>query len=163
MAERVFNEEPLSSSRSAASVTRYGPVPVKGEPADVAGLLPEHATQKPLGQWPRATLRELRRGRREERIRATVDRVKPVVAKLQERLDELRHRFGVVRGRIESGELQEELRSRASYYGDEVTRRAREARARTEAYANEKPLQFIAGVAVAGFAIGFLLRMGRDE
>ena len=37
------------------------------------------------------------------------------------------------------------------------------ARARTETYADKKPLQFIAGVALAGFAIGFLLRMGRDE
>ena len=125
MAERAFNEEPLNSARSPAA-TRYGPVPVKGEPADVAGLLPEHATQKPLGQWPRATLRDLRRRRREERIRATVDRVRPVVVKLQERLDELSYRFGVIRSRIESGELKEELRSRASYYADEASRRARE-------------------------------------
>jgi ElaB/YqjD/DUF883 family membrane-anchored ribosome-binding protein len=141
-------------------------VPVTGAPADVAGLLPQHATEKPLGEWPAEAFHEHRADRTWESsdvFHTFIYKARPMVESLQEQLLDLRHRLRIVRGRIESGELQDELKDRASVIADEASRQARLARTRAEFYARNYPLQFIAGAAVAGFAIGFLLRMGRDE
>jgi len=177
MADPVRNDEPLSSMRFPETSARPGPVPVTRTPADTAGLLPEHATDKPLGAWPRETLDDLRESR-ESRESDTLDNLKkqsanaldtlrekarPVTDFVQDRVADMRHRLRIIRGRVESGELQEELRDRASELGDEASRQARRARSRAEFYARNFPLQFIAGAAAAGFAIGFLLRMWRDE
>lgn len=166
MADPALNDEPLSSARSPVSPPRPGPVPVTGAPADVAGLLPEQATDKPLGEWPRETLEDLLESRRERSsgVGAAVrEKAKPFADFVQDRASDLRRRFRLIRGRVESGELQNELKYRASDLADLASRQARVARTRAELYAREYPLQFIAGAAAAGFAIGFLLRMGRDE
>jgi ElaB/YqjD/DUF883 family membrane-anchored ribosome-binding protein len=75
----------------------------------------------------------------------------------------MRHRLRIIRGRFEAGELQEQMRDRASDLTNEASRQARIARSRAEFYARNYPLQFIGGAVVAGFVVGFLLRMGRDE
>ncbi len=177
MAEPVRNDEPLSSMRLSESSPRPGPVPVTRTPADTAGLLPERATDKPLGEWPRETLDDLR-DEPEMREPGTFDNLKeqganaldtlrekarPVTDFVQDRVADARHRFRIIRGRVESGELQDDLRDRASELSGEASRKAREARSRAEFYARNYPLQFIGGAAVAGFVIGFLLRMWRDE
>jgi len=177
MADPVRNDEPLSDIRFPETSPRPGPVPLARTPADTAGLLPEHATDKPLGEWPRETLEDLRRSR-ESREPSTFDNLKeqssnaletlrektrPVTDFVQNRVADMRHRFRVIRGRMRSGELQDEVRGRASELTDEASRQARVARHRAELYARNYPLQFIAGAAAAGFAIGFLLRMWRDE
>jgi ElaB/YqjD/DUF883 family membrane-anchored ribosome-binding protein len=177
MADPVRNDEPLSSMRFPETSARPGPVPVTRTPADTAGLLPERARDKPLGEWPRETLDDLRESR-ESREPGTLDNLKeqganaldtlrektrPVTDFVQDRVADARHRFRVIRGRVKSGELQEGLRDRASELGDQASRQARFARNRAEFYARNYPFQFIAGLAAAGFAIGFLLRMWRDE
>lgn len=170
MAEPVRDDEPLSSTKFPESPSRPGPVPVVAEPADVAGLLPERATDKPLGEWPAETIRDLR----VSRFRTTGDAVgnalgvavhtaRQIPEFMQDRASDLRHRFRLIRGRVKSGELQDELKERASEITDEASRQARVARTRAEFYARNYPLQFIAGAAAAGFVIGFLLRIGRDE
>jgi|WetSurMetagenome_2_1015567.scaffolds.fasta_scaffold767495_1 ElaB/YqjD/DUF883 family membrane-anchored ribosome-binding protein len=177
MADPVRNDEPLSSMRLPETEARPGPVPVTRTPTDTAGLLPERATDKPLGEWPRETLDDLRDAG-EPREPNTVDNLKqkgasaldtlrdktrPVADFVQDRVADMRYRLRIIRGRVESGELQGELRDRATEIGDEASRQARIARSRAEFYARNFPLQFIAGAAAAGFAIGFLLRMWRDE
>lgn len=177
MAEPVRKDEPLSSMRFPETSARPGPVPVTSAPADSAGLLPERATDKPLGEWPRETLDDLR-GTGESQQPGTLDNLKeqggnaldtlrekarPVTDFVQDRVADMRHRFRVIRGRVQSGELQDEMKDRASELTDEASRQARVVRTRAEFYARNYPLQFIAGAAAAGFAIGFLLRMWRDE
>ena len=181
MAEPVRNDEPLSDIRFPETSPRPGPVPVTRTPAETAGLLPERATDKPLGEWPRETLDGLRESRfeREEysgeskfddlkeqganALDALREKARPVTDFVQDRVADMRYRFRVIRGRVRSGELQEDLRDRASDLSNEASRQARIARSRAEFYARNYPFQFIAGVAAAGFAIGFLLRMWRDE
>lgn len=173
MAEPVRNDEPLSDFRFPES-TRPGPVPVTRAGADPAGLLPEHATDKPLGEWPRETLDDLRDIRRREdadRMLATGtdvlnhlrEKARPVAQFVQDRAAHLRRRLRVIRGKLRSGELRDQVKGRASDLSDEASRQARIARSRAEFYARNYPLQFIGGAAAAGFAIGFLLRMWRDE
>jgi ElaB/YqjD/DUF883 family membrane-anchored ribosome-binding protein len=176
MADPVRNDEPLSDIRFPETSPRPGPVPVARTPADSAGLLPERATDKPLGEWPPETLESVR-GQRES-SRDTLDNLKsqganaldtlrekarPVTDFVQDRVADMRYRFRVIRGRLRSGELQDELRDRTSDLTDEASRKARMARNRAEFYARNYPLQFIGGAAAAGFVIGFLLRMWRDE
>ena len=176
MAEPVRNDEPLSSMRFPETSARPGPVPVADGPANSAGLLPERATDKPLGEWPRETLDEIRDLRTpgeskiedlKEQGASAIDtlreKARPVTNFVQDRVADMRHRFRVIRGRMRSGELQDEIKDRATELSDEASRQARIARTRAEFYARNYPLQFIAGAAAAGFAIGFLLRMWRDE
>jgi ElaB/YqjD/DUF883 family membrane-anchored ribosome-binding protein len=173
MAEPVRNDEPLSDIRLPES-PRPGPVPVTRTGTESAGLLPERATDKPLGEWPRETLDDLRDIRmREDAARESStgadtlnvlkEKARPIADFMQHRVADMRHRFRVIRGRFESGELQSEVKDRASELSDEASRQARIARTRAEFYARNYPLQFIAGAAASGFVIGFLLRMWRDE
>lgn len=167
MADPLRNNRPLTTTvypDPAAGSSATSPRPNE----DTAGLLPEHATDQPLGEWPRESRRVLRgtRARRREG-RGTFDAMKqkvgPVADFMQSRAAELRRRFQVIQGRVKSGELREEMRDRASNLAGNATNRARKVRSRAEYYARNYPLHFIAGCAAAGFVIGFLLRMGRDE
>jgi len=173
MAEPVRNDEPLSDIRFPES-PRPGPVPVTRSGADTAGLLPERATDKPIGEWPRETLDDLRDFRQRDDtdrnsstgsdiLNNLREKARPVTEFVQDRIADFRDRFDMIRGRFESGELQAEVKDRASELSDEASRQARVARHRAEFYARNYPLQFIGGAAAAGFAIGFLLRMWRDE
>jgi ElaB/YqjD/DUF883 family membrane-anchored ribosome-binding protein len=164
MAEPVRKDKGLRPMRVPESPTRQGPVSAKVSGEDVAGLLPAQATNKPLGEWTREALEDLRQSRawsqkQANPFRAVREKVRPLTNFMQDRASDARHRFQVIRGRVQSGELQ----GRASDFADEASRHAQIARSRAEHYARNYPLQFIAAVAAAGFAIGFLLRMWRDE
>jgi ElaB/YqjD/DUF883 family membrane-anchored ribosome-binding protein len=158
MAEPVRNEEPLSIDRFPDPAAGSRPVPIRETPENRA-LLPEHATQQPLGAWPRGVARE--EGR--VSLQNVKQRVKPIADFVQGRAADVRRRFRVIRGRVESGDLQEDLRNRASVLADQAANRAEYARNRAEAYARANPLHLIAGAAAAGFLLGIVLRMWRDE
>ncbi len=180
MAEPVRNDEPLSSYEFPES-PRPGPVPVSRSTVEnSAGLLPEQGTDKPIGEWTPEALDDLRHSRelREQSQRDAIDNIResganafdtlrekarPITDFVQDRVSDMRHRFRIIRGRVRSGELQDEVKDRASNLADEASQQARIARNRAEHYARNYPLQFIGGAAAAGFAIGFLLRLWRDE
>jgi ElaB/YqjD/DUF883 family membrane-anchored ribosome-binding protein len=183
MAEPVRNDDPLSSMRFPESSPKRGPERVPRSEEDVAGYLPEEATDKPLGEWTPESLEDLRDSRharvREARamrrarlpelapetskVDSVKSKIRQVTAFWQNRASDVRHRFEVIRGRVRSGDLQSEWKSRASDLGDKASDRAQDARNRAEYYARNYPLQFIGGAAAAGFVMGFLLRMWRDE
>jgi ElaB/YqjD/DUF883 family membrane-anchored ribosome-binding protein len=183
MADPVRNDDPLSSMRFPESPTKRNPASVTRSDEEVAGYLPEQATDKPLGEWTPESLEDLRESRHARvrearamrraqvpegapettRLDAVKNKVRPITDFVQNRASDMRHRFEVIRGRVRSGDLQSELKDRASDLGDTASRHARTARNRAEYYARNYPLQFIAGAAAAGLAIGFLLRMWRDE
>ena len=160
MAEPVRNEEPLSNLRFPES-PKPGPVPVTRSADDPAALLPEHVTDKPIGEWPWERVDE--QSSEPSALDTIREKTRPIAEFVQDRVTDVRERVRVIRGRMESGELQEDVRERASDLAEEASRQARVARTRAEFYARNYPLQFIAGAAAAGFAIGFLLRMWRDE
>ena len=167
MAEPALNEELLRSVGSAVPASKPGPVPVTGAPADVAGLLPEQATDKPLGEWPPGIKAEGRLADTGDAVGTVlgvaVHTVRQIPEFMQDRAAYLRRRFRIIRGRVKSGQLQDEMKDRASEVTDEASRQVRDLRNRAESYARNNPLHFIAGAAAAGFVIGFLLRMWRDE
>jgi ElaB/YqjD/DUF883 family membrane-anchored ribosome-binding protein len=183
MAEPVRNDDPLSSMRFPESSPKHRPERVSHSKEDVAGYLPEQATNKPLGEWTPESLEDLRESRharvREARamrrarlpelgpetnkVDSVKSKIRPLTDFVQNRASDAKHRFKVIRGRMRTGDLQSEWKDRASGFGDRASRHAREARNRAEYYARNYPLQFIGGAAAAGFAIGFLLRMWRDE
>jgi ElaB/YqjD/DUF883 family membrane-anchored ribosome-binding protein len=139
--------------------------------------LPEQATSKPLGEWPQSSQRSNRdldpadfsgtttsvNDTLNNVVSVVVDRAKQIPGFMSDRMVDLKRKFRVVRGQVESGELQGEIKDRASELADEASAKARYARSRAEFYARNYPLQFIAGAAAVGFVVGFLLRLGRDE
>ena len=160
MAEPV-RTEPLSEMRfpepAAAPPVRNELRPIGGDgsrtlpPGDsVSGLLPESTVESRSGR--NAAVADQAR----DAINVAVDRARQTAEILRERFDD-------VMERLESGELQEDVRRRTEYLADQATQRAREIRYLTRRYAEQYPVQFIAGVAAAGFALGFVLRMWRDE
>jgi ElaB/YqjD/DUF883 family membrane-anchored ribosome-binding protein len=173
MAEPVRNDEPLSSLRFPQNEesARPGPVPVTRS-VDPAGTrtLPETAEpHAPLGEWPeqgsggaldwRETGAE-KMDEVRENLENAYDRAGNFV---RGRMRVVRARAGVLKSRIESGELQETVRARAEDLRDTASRQARMARQRAEFYGRKYPLQVIGGVAAAAFLLGFVLRMWRDE
>lgn len=160
MAEPVRKDEPLSRMRFPET-SGSGPVPVAT--ADASVQLPEHATDTPLGEWPASAEIPVRSTAETGTIETAVWKAKKITANVQDRVEDLRGRVRVIRGRVQSGELQEQLKERASDLAENASRRARIIRNRADSYARNSPLAFIAGAAAAGFAIGILLRMWRDE
>lgn len=203
MAEPVRKDGPLSDlqfpeSPGSTGNARPGPVQVERR-TEISGeqpLLPQNATDQPLGEWPAAREeREWQSGQRTgllaedlasarlpdrrmgdaalhgdkryaasesvgDRVNFIVGRARHIVA---DRVSHLRRRFEVIRSRAERSDFPERLKERASEYAGEAQRQAAIYRNRAQRYANSNPLQFIAGAAAAGFVVGFLLRMWRDE
>jgi len=165
MAEPVRNDEPLSSMRfpESPSGTR--------EPA---ALLPERATEQPLGEWPRMdTPQDTRLQTAGEAVgtalAAVVNEAREVPGKLQDRMSDLKKRFKVITGRRAA-----KLKSQVSEVSGDVEQKAAELTAdaerelrfwefRARIYVRNNPLQFIAATAAAGFVIGILLRLWREE
>jgi ElaB/YqjD/DUF883 family membrane-anchored ribosome-binding protein len=185
MAEPLRNDDPLSSMRFPESSIKRGPRTVPPGEEEVAGYLPEQATDKPLGEWTAESLEDLRESRLAQRrearamrrarlsqpvgvsepskVESVKSRIRPLTDFVQNRASDVRHRFKVIQGRLRSRELQSEWKDRASELGGKASHHARNARSRAEYYARNYPFQFIGGAAAAGLAIGFLLRMWRDE
>jgi ElaB/YqjD/DUF883 family membrane-anchored ribosome-binding protein len=178
MAEPVRNDEPLSSMRFPQSTAsgeslRTGPVPVTR--VDTLGdrTLPETAEpHAPIGEWPEGSgFDDDLRTDSYDAGSSTVENLKENLGNaahkasnfLQGRARAARRRLEVIRGRAQSGELQEDLRARANDLAQTAQRQARVARSRAEFYARNYPVQFIGAAAAGAFAVGFLLRMWRDE
>lgn len=78
------------------------------------------------------------------------------------RLQEMKERFTVIRGRA-----QRDLSTKASEVADELKQQAQrtvsDARTRAEHLARRNPLEFIAAAAAFGFVMGIVLRLWRDH
>jgi ElaB/YqjD/DUF883 family membrane-anchored ribosome-binding protein len=79
------------------------------------------------------------------------------VRRLPERLEEMKARFTVIRGRAQEGAA-----SKAADLKQAAREHAHGARSRAAYYAREYPLHVIAAVAGAGFALGIALRIWRS-
>jgi ElaB/YqjD/DUF883 family membrane-anchored ribosome-binding protein len=179
MADPLRRDDPVNTipeSASGSEAIRPGPVAVRS----AAGantiqderLLPETATDKPLGEWTPEALEDLRQARAEREeydsylssvAQLLTSSARRVVRNAQDRAEDLRRRFELIRGRVQSGELQEDVREHTAEMADRASERIRYARYQMRYCAQKYPLHFVAGTAVAGFAIGFLMRMWRDE
>jgi ElaB/YqjD/DUF883 family membrane-anchored ribosome-binding protein len=161
MAEPLRSGEPLSSMRFSES------------PSQPAALLPEHATDKPLGEWPVTDSRDTRLQNAGEAVGTAlgtvVNEAREIPGRLQDRMADIKKRFKVITGRRVA-----EVKSQASEVADDVEKRALELSAETKRelqhwefrarlYAREYPLELIAATAGAGFVIGILLGLWREE
>lgn len=188
MAEPVRNDEPLSSmkfpeSPANARTSGPGPVPVGGS-AETAGLLPDTLPDRALGAWPEGTGEIDLRGpetrgnqvnlenageRVGSAIGAVVNQTKEIGGIVQDRMSDLKRKFRVIAGRSSAdmkdraAEVTDEAQQRASELARDARQQARVWEFRARLYARRYPFQFIAAAAAAGFAIGFLVRLWRDE
>lgn len=80
------------------------------------------------------------------------------VRHLPERLQDMKERFTVIRGRA-----QEDAATRAAELKETAQQKAQQARTRAAHLAREYPLQVIAGVAGGAFILGFVLRIWRSK
>lgn len=174
MADPVRSDDTLSNMRSpetplGSEPRRSGvrPVTTSADILNERPALPERATQKPLGEWPEGSIPRGRyQGAAENvggRLGVAVDRARQLPGYMSERMQDLKRRFRVIRGRAGETDVANDLKQKAVGVADAATRTAEKARTRADHYAHHYPLQFIAGAAAAGFVVGFLLRMGRDE
>lgn len=182
MAEPVRNDEPLSSMRWAESPSSETPPSRAAEPTanNRVALLPEDTPSRPLGEWPRGEATEAAIPPRDRRLEdageavgqaigTVINEARELPGKLHGRVSELRRRFRVISGRgpgslkQRASELSEEAEERVSDLSREARRQARHWEFRARLYAYRDPLKFIASAAAAGFVLGFLLRLWRDE
>jgi len=181
MAEPVRNDDPLSSMRfpesPAPATSAAGFVPVT-TPVEPAGLLPETLPDRPLGAWPPGSRPgdarlEAAGERLGSALGTVVSQSREISGIMQNRMSELKKKFRVIAGRG-SAEISAEIKHRASELTDEAQQRASELAAeadreirfwefRARLYARRNPFQFIAGAAAAGFVVGFLFHLWRDE
>jgi ElaB/YqjD/DUF883 family membrane-anchored ribosome-binding protein len=99
---------------------------------------------------------------------AVVNEAREFPARIQGRVNDLKRRR-VISGRG-TAEVKERLSEWTNDAESKVAETANQARreifhwqVRARSYAREEPFRFVAAAAVAGFAIGFLLRLWRDE
>jgi hypothetical protein len=88
----------------------------------------------------------------------SLSRARGLARELPQRMEAVRERFDEVRGRL--GEESSRQFDRAKIYAD---RAWHDARYRADRLRRERPLQLLAGAALAAFAVGVLLRMGRSR
>jgi len=182
MAEPLRKDEPLSNTRwpespSSATPSNRVAVPTAN---DRVALLPEDTPSRPLGEWPYTDRTEAATPSRDKRLEdageavgqaigTVITEAKELPGKIQDRVSDLRRRFQVISGRSSrdlkqrASELTDEAEERFTDLSREASREARHREFRARLYANRYPLKFIAGAAAAGFVVGFLLRLWRDE
>jgi ElaB/YqjD/DUF883 family membrane-anchored ribosome-binding protein len=97
-----------------------------------------------------------------ERVGNMVGNAVEKVKELPDRLQDMKKRFTVIRGRS-----TEELSSKAGEMAEDVKEKAQrtvsDARTRAELMARENPMRFIAGAAILGVVLGIVLRFWRDH
>ncbi len=97
-----------------------------------------------------------------ERVGNMVGSALERVKELPDRLQVMKQRFTVIRGR-----KQAELSDRASELADDVKNKAQRtvenARSRAERLAYDEPMKLIAGAAGVGIVLGIALRLWRDH
>lgn len=146
MAEPVY---PNHETRSPAY-----PEPGGGFPADEPGYHPNRA---PVARAE--TRSNLALNSAAENIGSAVG---STVESARTRLQEMKQRFTVIRGRtqrdlsIKASEVAEDLK-------DQAQRTVTDARTRAERLARRNPFAFIAGAAAVGFVLGIVLRIWRDH
>ena len=181
MADPVRNDEPLSSMRWPKSPSgTIAPIPTSARVSGEVALLPEDTPSRPLGEWPyndrteAAIPSDNRLQTAGEAVGAALGTVVSEAGRIPERIQEgvegLKRRFRVITGgagaeelKDRAAELTDEAQQRISEYATDASREARHWEFRARLYAIRYPLKFVAGAAAAGFAIGFLLRLWRDE
>ncbi len=127
--------------------------------------LPERATPGELGEWPVRTTRPGAHppaDRAGFALGAAVGRSRQMRLHLQDqvhdRIDDLRSRFQVIRGRA-----SENVEETAGDLRRDARHNLREARSRAQFLAHEYPIHFVLGAAGSAFAIGFLLGWWRQS
>lgn len=93
-----------------------------------------------------------------ERVGTAVGNVANKVRELPRRIEEMKQRLTVVRGRT-----SEDAKSAAVEWKQTAQERLHVARNRAQFYAHEYPMQVIAGAAGVAFVIGFVLRIWRGH
>ncbi len=97
-----------------------------------------------------------------ERVGDAVGAAVEKVKELPDRLQDMKERFTVIRGRA-----QEDITNRASELADDLKEQAQvtvdRARLRAQRLKRENPLAVIAGAAVLGLVLGIVLRIWRDH
>ncbi len=127
------------------------PEPGAGPPAE-----PHYSNLSPASRTP--TRSSLAYNPLAEKVGDVVGSAIESVKSLPDRLQEMKQRFTVIRGRA-----QEDLAARASDVAGDVKERASDLRSRAQRMAREDPLRFIARAAVAGAVMGIVLRIWRDH
>lgn len=184
MAEPLRKDEPLSSMRWPESPSGSSAPPrawASASSAEPVALLPEDTPSRPLGEWPHADRTEAAIPSPTERrlenageavgqaIGVAITEAKQLPGKFQGRMADLKRRFRVISGggpggfKQRASELTDEVEEQLSEVSREARREATHWEFRARLYAYRYPLKFIAGAAGAGFAVGFLLRLWRDE
>jgi len=158
---------PLTEPPSSAVSGGSDPIPIRPseEMLGPERQLPETVAESPMGRWPHTVRtsapdgRSANVGQRVGNVLGAVSqRVRELPHRLQERVEDLKDRIAES-SRSGGSNLQE----RAQEWRRTARVQAYRLRNRTQEYSRRNPLQFVAGVAATGFAIGFLLRMWRDE
>lgn len=100
-----------------------------------------------------------------ESIGSAVGKAVDTVQHLPERLQDMKRRFTVIRGRAQRdvGAKTDELKFKAGEFKDEAALRVSEARSRAERIARQYPLQTILAMAGVGLLLGMALRIWRDH
>lgn len=97
-------------------------------------------------------------GEAADQISETVVRARELARELPQRMEGVRQRFEVIRGRA-ADESSRQLRHARDYAG----RALRDAGQRADRLRRERPLQVLGGAAIAAFALGALLRIRRSR
>jgi ElaB/YqjD/DUF883 family membrane-anchored ribosome-binding protein len=126
-----------------------GAAPVVGEPI--------YATP-PVPARPAPTRSSLALNSAAENLGNTVASAVGRVKELPERMQELKQRFTVIRGRA-----REDLAIRAEELKEQAQRGVTRARTRAQSMARQQPFRFILGAAACGFVLGIMLRAWRDH
>jgi len=127
--------------------------------------LPERGTPGQLGAWPAGT-RSPAGNQPAERagyaLGSAAGRARQLKARFQseaqDRFDELRSRFRVIRGRT-----SENVQDTASHVKRDARQNLQRVRSRAEFYAHEYPIHFVVGAAGTAFLIGFILGWWRQS
>ena len=143
--------EPISPQSTDWTASRPGQGTSAGPAtSDPERLLPEQGTETYRGA-NRITSTAESIG---NAVGTAVERVK----QLPQRLQDMKKRFTVIRGRA-----QDQALDKASELKNSAAATARQARNRAERMAHENPLAFIAGAALLGAVLGVALRIWRDS
>jgi ElaB/YqjD/DUF883 family membrane-anchored ribosome-binding protein len=128
-------------------------------------LEPEYPGARPLGEIPHEPVSnrfEAAEGAKlqdaAESVGAAVGKAISTARDVPRRLSVMKERFTVIRGRV-----QEDTTTAAVEMRENARQKIVRARSRTEIYAHEYPLKFIARVGIAGFVLGMMLRAWRSS
>jgi ElaB/YqjD/DUF883 family membrane-anchored ribosome-binding protein len=140
--------------------------PYSERPEPLAPSAPDpryHGTLAPLASSEPSSSTALNEAA--ESIGTAVGKAVETVQHLPERLQEMKQRFTVIRGRAQrdAGAKTEELKSKAGELKEEAAQRVSLARNRAEHLAHQYPLQTILAMAGLGLLMGIVLRIWRDH